>query len=183
MSTMTAPINEVTGPRRTQKVASLRDPLALTLLSLTLTTGVVDAVSYLGLGHVFTANMTGNVVLLGFGLAGRRICPTQTTVPTMTLTGPAADSPLGGGNGSGTGRRLAASGSLLVGALVGALLTKVNLAAALGVAAASVAITAAAYAGRAGHHLKGGAEVSCLANVDKTRCGMLLTRPRRLIRN
>jgi uncharacterized membrane protein YoaK (UPF0700 family) len=39
------------------------------LLALTVTTGLVDAVSYLGLGHVFTANMTGNVVLLGFGLA------------------------------------------------------------------------------------------------------------------
>jgi uncharacterized membrane protein YoaK (UPF0700 family) len=39
------------------------------LLALTFTTGLVDAVSYLGLGHVFTANMTGNVVLLGFGLA------------------------------------------------------------------------------------------------------------------
>jgi uncharacterized membrane protein YoaK (UPF0700 family) len=37
---------------------------------MTFTTGVVDAASYLGLGHVFTANMTGNVVLLGFGLAG-----------------------------------------------------------------------------------------------------------------
>jgi uncharacterized membrane protein YoaK (UPF0700 family) len=40
------------------------------LLALTFTTGVVDAASYLGLGHVFTANMTGNVVLLGFALAG-----------------------------------------------------------------------------------------------------------------
>jgi uncharacterized membrane protein YoaK (UPF0700 family) len=30
----------------------------------------VDAVSYLALGHVFVANMTGNVVLLGFALAG-----------------------------------------------------------------------------------------------------------------
>jgi uncharacterized membrane protein YoaK (UPF0700 family) len=39
------------------------------LLTLTLTTGLIDAASYLGLGHVFTANMTGNVVLLGFGLA------------------------------------------------------------------------------------------------------------------
>jgi len=38
-------------------------------LALTLTTGLIDAASYLGLGHVFTANMTGNVVLLGFGLA------------------------------------------------------------------------------------------------------------------
>jgi uncharacterized membrane protein YoaK (UPF0700 family) len=39
------------------------------LLALTLTTGLIDAASYLGLGHVFTANMTGNVILLGFGLA------------------------------------------------------------------------------------------------------------------
>lgn len=39
------------------------------LLVLTAVTGVVDAVAYLGLGHVFTANMTGNVVLLGFALA------------------------------------------------------------------------------------------------------------------
>ena len=37
------------------------------LLALTFTTGLVDAVSLLGLGRVFTANMTGNVVLLGFG--------------------------------------------------------------------------------------------------------------------
>lgn len=40
------------------------------LLGLTVVTGLVDAVSYLGLGHVFTANMTGNVVLLAFALAG-----------------------------------------------------------------------------------------------------------------
>jgi uncharacterized membrane protein YoaK (UPF0700 family) len=44
--------------------------LILLLLALTLVTGLVDAVSYLGLGHVFTANMTGNVVLLGFAVAG-----------------------------------------------------------------------------------------------------------------
>ncbi|GAY13923.1 DUF1275 family protein [Mycobacterium sp. shizuoka-1] len=36
------------------------------LLILTGGTGLVDAVSYLGLGHVFVANMTGNVVFLGF---------------------------------------------------------------------------------------------------------------------
>jgi uncharacterized membrane protein YoaK (UPF0700 family) len=40
------------------------------LLIMTAVTGIVDAVSYLGLGHVFTANMTGNVVLLGFAVAG-----------------------------------------------------------------------------------------------------------------
>jgi uncharacterized membrane protein YoaK (UPF0700 family) len=44
--------------------------LLVTLTMLTVVSGLVDAVSYLGLGHVFTANMTGNVVLLGFALAG-----------------------------------------------------------------------------------------------------------------
>ena len=53
-----------------QAAANLRHPLSLTLLALTFSTGTVDAVSYLGLGHVFTANMTGNIVLLGFGIAG-----------------------------------------------------------------------------------------------------------------
>src|SRR5258708_38224798 len=42
------------------------------LLVMTSVTGIVDAVSYLALGHVFTANMTGNVVLLGFAVAGVR---------------------------------------------------------------------------------------------------------------
>ncbi len=37
---------------------------------LTVTTGVIDAVSILGLGRVFVANMTGNIVFLGFALAG-----------------------------------------------------------------------------------------------------------------
>src|ERR1700685_4754282 len=45
-------------------------PLPPILLSMTLVTGLVDAFSYLLLGHVFVANMTGNIVLLGFALAG-----------------------------------------------------------------------------------------------------------------
>ena len=53
-----------------QAAQSIRHPLTRALLTLTFTTGLIDGVSYLGLGHVFTANMTGNVVLLGFGLAG-----------------------------------------------------------------------------------------------------------------
>jgi len=39
------------------------------LLGLTAVTGVVDAVSFLSLGRVFTANMTGNIVLLAFATA------------------------------------------------------------------------------------------------------------------
>ena len=40
------------------------------MILLTVVTGVVDAVAYLKLGHVFVANMTGNVVFLGFAAAG-----------------------------------------------------------------------------------------------------------------
>ena len=40
------------------------------LLSMTAVTGMVDAVSFLALGHVFTANMTGNIVFLGFAIGG-----------------------------------------------------------------------------------------------------------------
>jgi uncharacterized membrane protein YoaK (UPF0700 family) len=45
-------------------------PLPQLLVLLTVVTGLVDAVSYLSFGHVFVANMTGNVVFLGFALAG-----------------------------------------------------------------------------------------------------------------
>ena len=45
-------------------------PMPMLLVCLTVVTGLVDAFSYLRLGHVFVANMTGNVVFLGFGLAG-----------------------------------------------------------------------------------------------------------------
>ena len=44
--------------------------LVVTLAALTVVSGFIDAVSFLGLGHVFTANMTGNVLLIGFAAAG-----------------------------------------------------------------------------------------------------------------
>lgn len=40
------------------------------LVLATVATGAVDGVSYLGLHHIFVANMTGNVVFFGFALAG-----------------------------------------------------------------------------------------------------------------
>lgn len=52
--------------------SSPQDKLLPSLMVLTFTTGVIDAVSFVGLGHVFTANMTGNVVFIGFALAGAR---------------------------------------------------------------------------------------------------------------
>jgi uncharacterized membrane protein YoaK (UPF0700 family) len=45
-------------------------PLPALMLVLTVLTGMVDAVSILSLGRVFVANMTGNVVFVGFALAG-----------------------------------------------------------------------------------------------------------------
>src|ERR1700755_3311492 len=45
-------------------------PLPPLLGGLSMVTGLVDSFSYLLLGHVFVANMTGNVVFLGFALAG-----------------------------------------------------------------------------------------------------------------
>src|SRR6476661_6237895 len=44
--------------------------LPLVLHIATAITGLIDAVSFLALGHVFTANMTGNVVFLAFAVAG-----------------------------------------------------------------------------------------------------------------
>jgi uncharacterized membrane protein YoaK (UPF0700 family) len=173
---------------------------------MTFVTGLVDAFSYLVLGHVFVANMTGNVVFLGFALVrapgfsivalvsfwcgafiggkvgvrfgdhrGRHLATAvslqasllalavilagvsgspvsagyryplilimalamgiqnatarklavpdlTTTVLTMTITGIAADPGGPGGAGSSSGRRVVSVASMLVGALVGAVL-------------------------------------------------------------
>src|ERR1700712_2210335 len=43
-------------------------PLPPMLVALTVLTGLVDAVSYLALGRVFVANMTGNVIFLGLAV-------------------------------------------------------------------------------------------------------------------
>jgi uncharacterized membrane protein YoaK (UPF0700 family) len=47
--------------------AGVRD---LLLIALTFSSGAVDAISFLALGKVFTAFMTGNLVFVGFGAAG-----------------------------------------------------------------------------------------------------------------
>ncbi|WGW12517.1 YoaK family protein [Saxibacter everestensis] len=55
--------------KRSARTSTERVHLSL-MLVLTFSTGVVDAVGYLGLDRVFTGNMTGNVVLLGMAIAG-----------------------------------------------------------------------------------------------------------------
>jgi uncharacterized membrane protein YoaK (UPF0700 family) len=212
-------------PRRDDKDGML-PPL---FLALTFVTGVVDATSYLRLGHVFVANMTGNVVFLGFGIAGATgisvtasmaalgaflvggviggriavasadnrqrhlrlalgvqtvlvaaavgvaasagqhlaadaryaliallalamgiqnaaarklaVADLTTTVLTLTLTGLASDSMLGGGSGAKLGRRGLAVVAMLLGALVGGLLAlRVDNVAPLGLVTAVLAL-------------------------------------------
>ncbi|MFJ8624631.1 YoaK family protein [Kitasatospora sp. NPDC093550] len=69
MTTPAADSRTASGPPPGPQIHD-RHPLALALFGLTLVSGLIDAVSYLGLGHVFTANMTGNVVVIAFALAG-----------------------------------------------------------------------------------------------------------------
>jgi uncharacterized membrane protein YoaK (UPF0700 family) len=73
------------------------------LLALTLTTGLIDAASYLGLGHVFTANMTGNIVLLGFGLANAGGLPV--IAPLVSLGAFLLGAAIGGRLGIGIAER------------------------------------------------------------------------------
>lgn len=83
-------------------------PLPPLLLALTLVTGVVDAASYLKLGHVFVANMTGNVVFLGFALAGAGGLSVATSLTAIAafLMGAFAGGLLGARSGEHRGRLL-----------------------------------------------------------------------------
>lgn len=47
-------------------------PLPFFLILFTLDTGMVDALSFLRLNEVFVANMTGNIVMLGFDIGGMK---------------------------------------------------------------------------------------------------------------
>src|SRR5712672_3528739 len=75
----------------------LNHSLPLLLHVATAITGLIDAISYLALGHVFTANMTGNVVFLAFAVAG---------APGLSIT-----------------RSLTALVAFLIGALIGGRVT------------------------------------------------------------
>lgn len=90
------------------------------MLVLTFSTGVVDAVGYLGLDRVFTGNMTGNVVILGMALTGADGLPV--VGPIVALAGFAAGAIVAGavlrGSRKGWGRRI----TTLLG-LVGLLIT------------------------------------------------------------
>ena len=98
-------------------------PLMPMMLVLTVVTGVVDAASYLRLGHVFVANMTGNIVFLGFALAGAQGLSAITSLIALAafLLGAAGGGRLGARSGEHRGHLLragsAAQSILLVVAL------------------------------------------------------------------
>ncbi|MFH8768453.1 YoaK family protein [Streptomyces sp. NPDC017958] len=96
--------------------------LVVVLLVLTVVSGLIDAVSYLGLGRVFTANMTGNVVVLGFAAAGAPgfSVPHTATSLAAFLLGAVAGGRVAARHGMGSRRKWArltlAAETLLVGA-------------------------------------------------------------------
>ncbi|MGW7489220.1 YoaK family protein [Streptomyces sp. NPDC054786] len=57
--------------------------LTVIMVGLTVATGVLDAVSFLALGQVFTATQTGNLLFLGFGIAGQGGLPVLATVVSL----------------------------------------------------------------------------------------------------
>lgn len=89
-------------------------PLAPLLLALTVVTGLVDAFSYLALGHVFVANMTGNVVFLAFALAGAQgfSIPASLLALAAFVLGAGAGGRLGAELGSHRGRLLSVTASI-----------------------------------------------------------------------
>ncbi|GAA2195099.1 YoaK family protein [Streptomyces bangladeshensis] len=104
-----------------------RDPetrglrLVAVLLTSTVVSGLIDAVAYLGLGRVFTANMTGNVVVLGFAAAGAPGFSVPYTVTSLAcfLLGAVAGGRAAARFGRGSRRRRARLALAAEAALVG----------------------------------------------------------------
>ena len=145
-------------------------PLPPLLVGLTLVTGLVDAFSYLVLGHVFVAtavllaSVSGSPVSAGFryplilalalamgvqNATARKLAVPDltTTVLTLTITGIAADSTIAGGAGSTTGRRVVSVTAMLVGAVIGAVFV-LHVAVVLPLAVALAVLVAIVTAGR-----------------------------------
>jgi uncharacterized membrane protein YoaK (UPF0700 family) len=103
-------VREMLVPRRGGK----HGPLPPLLLGLTFVTGLVDAFSYLLLGHVFVANMTGNVVFLGFAFAGAKgfSIPASLVALGSFVFGALIGGRIGSRLGSHRGHLLAAATSL-----------------------------------------------------------------------
>jgi len=80
-------------PATAAPVARRGDPLTRALLTLTFVTGIVDAVGFIGLGQVFAAMQTGNVIFLGLGIggtAGTPVLPPLISLAAFLVGGGAA---------------------------------------------------------------------------------------------
>lgn len=97
------------------------------MLALTFSTGVIDAVGFLGLDRVFTGNMTGNVVILGMGLAN--VADLPVLGPLVALLGFVTGAAFGGRtlHRSEPGWSLKTTGMLLIVASVQVILAVVTL--------------------------------------------------------
>ena len=122
------------------------------LLLLTFATGLVDAVSVLVLGHVFVANMTGNVIFLGFWFVPHSGVDMLAAV--VAFASFVAGAVLGGRLARHLGARVRRwetlrYGVILImcsGAVLGATLTRWTVASVIASAAAVVAVSAAIFA-------------------------------------
>jgi uncharacterized membrane protein YoaK (UPF0700 family) len=92
------------------------------LVLLTLSTGLVDAVTFLRLGHVFVANMTGNVVFLAFALGGSTefSVPLSLTALVLFLAGAAMGGRLSLRHGAHRERQVAVACALQASLVAGA---------------------------------------------------------------
>lgn len=102
-------------------------PLPAPLLVLTVVTGLVDAVSFLKLGHVFVANMTGNVAFLGFAVAGAKDFSALASLVAIFafLAGALAGGRLGASTGDHRGRFLALATYIQIAVFGAALATSI----------------------------------------------------------
>jgi uncharacterized membrane protein YoaK (UPF0700 family) len=103
-------------------------PLPHLLLVLTVGTGLLDAVSFLKLGHVFVANMTGNVVFLGFAVAGASDVPVAVSLLALVafLVGALVGGRVGIRYGKHRGRLLAGASAIEIVLVAAALLVAVQ---------------------------------------------------------
>jgi len=101
----------------------------LVLIGLTVVSGLVDAVSYLGLGHVFVANMTGNVVFLGLVAGGATDISAALSLVALAFfaLGALAGGRLGWNTSGHRGQLLAVSSCIQAAVVGGALLVSLAL--------------------------------------------------------
>ena len=90
--------------------------LTAALITLTVCSGVVDAISILALGRVFVATMTGNVIFLGFALAGEETLSISASLTALGsfLVGAVTGGRLAARLGRHRGRHLGAAAAVAV---------------------------------------------------------------------